>query len=108
MKNAMIVITKAQKVPETEKRYSVATVSQAIGRSESGIGSFFSNQHISVRKGITIGQIAEYLEYVTKPGNKRGEAIIWGDVYEIRNKLPKHGFSVCEQEIPEQLRTETD
>ena len=102
----MINITRAQKAPE--KRYSVATVSQAIGRSESSINSYFSNRHISVKKGITMEQIVSYLEYVTSPGGKRGEAIDWNAVQGIRGELPKHGFSVWVEEIPEQLRTKTD
>jgi len=33
------------------KRYSIATVAQAIGRSEGSINGFFSNRNITVRGG---------------------------------------------------------
>lgn len=104
----MINITRVQKAPE--KRYSVATVSQAIGRSESSINGYFSNRHISVKKGITLQQIVEYLDHVTKPDGTgvRGDAIDWNGAQEIRSELPKYGFSVWVGEITEQLRIKAD
>ena len=96
----MITITKLQKAPE--KRYSVATVAQAIGRSEGSITGYFSNRDISVKNGITISQIAE-----VALSEKRGKIINWEDIPEIRERLAKeHGILVTDEEQPEQLRTE--
>lgn len=98
----MITITRLQKAPE--KRYSVATVAQAIGRSEGSITGYFSNRDISVKNGITISQIAE-----VALSKKRGEIINWEDIPEIRDRLEKeHGLKITDEDGPEQLRTKTD
>lgn len=100
----MITITKLQKAPE--KRYSIQTVAQAIGRSENSIYSYFTNQTppVSVKGGLTIEQIAE-----VAMSRRRGEIIKWEDIPEIRNRLAKeHAILITWEETPEQLRTETD
>ena len=75
------VKTNAHKKTDT-KRYSVATVAQAIGRSEGSISGYFSNKGISTKGGITLTQIDEYLQTPV-----RGTIIKWDLVEEIRIRL---------------------
>ena len=64
------------------RKYNVATVAQAIGRSEGSISAYFSNRDTSTKGGLTIDQIAEVLEAPI-----RGKTINWGHVEEIRQRL---------------------
>jgi len=86
----MIIIKKAEK--DSEKRYNVATVSQAIGRSEGSISGFFSNRRITTKGGITLSQIVDVIE-----SDVRGKVINWKDVEEIRNRLKvEKGYEITE------------
>lgn len=69
------------------KRYSVATVAQAIGRSEGSITGYFSNRGISTKGGITIEQIEEVLRAPI-----RGTIIDWDGVEEIWGTLVARGW----------------
>ena len=87
----MIKIVEKQKTPE--KRYSVATVAKAIGRSESAIGTYFSNRGISVKNGITLGMVSDVCRAKT-----RGQIIKWEEVTEIRKRLEEEcGICIVEE-----------
>ena len=75
------VKTNAQKKVDA-KRYSVATVAQAVGRSEGSISGYFSNRGISTKGGITIAQVDEYLQAPI-----RGAIINWEKDEELRQRL---------------------
>lgn len=76
---------------KANKKYSVATVSFAIGRSESSIQGYFSNRGISVKNGIDINQIEEVVNAKTK-----GAVINWDSVDEIRELLKLRGYEQIE------------
>ena len=87
----MIKIIEKQKEPE--KRYSVATVAKATGKSESSVFTYFSNRGISVKNGITLDQTAEVCRAKT-----RGQIINCDDVRELRERLEeKHGIIIAEE-----------
>lgn len=67
---------------KVEKKYSVQTVAQAIGKSEGAINAYFSNRDISVKSGIDIDQIVMVIKCKT-----RGQAINWEEVHELRDRL---------------------
>lgn len=75
----------------TEEKFSVATVSQAIGRSEGSISAYFSNKGESTKGGITIRQVVEVLESPV-----RGQIIDWKGVDKIRKQLVHYGYEVVE------------
>ena len=68
--------------------FSVATVSQAIGRSEGSISAYFSNKGITTKGGLTIDQIIEAME-----APQRGQAIDWDGVRRIEQLLRDRGYS---------------
>jgi hypothetical protein len=72
-----------------EKKYKVATVAQAIGRSEGSICGYFSNRGVATKGGITMDQIEAVL---VSPA--RGNAIDWKEVGEIRKNLEERGFEI--------------
>ena len=74
-----------------EKRYSVATVSQAIGRSEGSISGYFSNKGIPTKGGITLDQIIEIIE-----APARGKIINSDDIREIHDRLRQRGYDIEE------------
>ena len=78
---------------KANKKYSVATVSIAIGRSESSIQGYFSNRKISVKNGIDINQIEKVVN-----SKKRGAIINWSDVEEIRLLLKDRGYELIEED----------
>ena len=78
----MVKITRGVVTPKDEKRYSVATVAQAIGRSEGAISGYFSNRGIPTKGGLTMAQIDEFLD-----APMRGKIIDWNGVDEIRRRL---------------------
>lgn len=78
---------------EESKRYKSATVSQAIGKSESSINSFMSNRERPTKGGLTIADIEAFLE-----APKRGEQIDWEGVKEIREALIKRGWCPVEDD----------
>lgn len=88
----MIVIKKSENglFRRDERRYSVATVSQAIGRSEGSITGYFSNKGITTKGGLTLGQIVEVLETPV-----RGKIIDWNGVNEIQSRLQEeYGYEI--------------
>lgn len=54
------------------KKWTVTEVSQASGISESAIGGYFSNRHISTRGGITLLQVLEMLQFNKENGRDKG------------------------------------
>lgn len=95
----MIKLVKTEKQKKTDtKRYSIATVAQAIGRSEGSLNGFFSNRNVTVKGGITIQQIDDYLQ-----SPSRGAIINWNHVEEIRSRLAEeYGYElvITEENIP--------
>lgn len=79
-----------------EKRYKTATVCQAIGVSEGSITAYFSNRKVSVKGGLTVSQIMEFVDY--NMHHKRGEAICWEDVIEIRETLSDAGYVFADED----------
>lgn len=89
----MIKIIKSEVKKAEEKRYNVQNVAKAIGKSEGQVRGYFTNKHISTKKGITISQVAEVCF-----SRIRGESINWDDVAEIRSELEeKYGISIVEE-----------
>lgn len=85
------------RVPENhEKRYKTVTVCQAIGVSEGIIRTYFSRRKVSVKGGLTVSQIMEFVDY--NMHHKRGEAICWEDVLEIRETLADAGYVFADEE----------
>lgn len=74
---------------QSNELFSIATVSQAIGRSEGSINGYFSNKQISVKGGITIDQIIEVMESPI-----RGKAIDWDGVKRIEELLRQRGYQL--------------
>jgi hypothetical protein len=72
-----------------EKKYKVATVTQAIGRTEGSITGYFSSKNVSIKEGITMDQIEELLAAPT-----RGNPIDWNGVKEIRKNLEARGYEI--------------
>lgn len=78
-------------VPNKEEPlYSVATVAQAISRSEGSISGYFSNKGISTKGGITLAQVAEVMESPV-----RGKIIDPDKIQEIHRRLhDEYGYTV--------------
>lgn len=90
----MIKIVKVELNKAPEKRYNVATVAKAIGKTEGAVQGYFSNRKISVRNGVTLGQIAEVAVART-----RGATVDWQNVNEIRQRLAdEHGLQIVEED----------
>lgn len=86
----MIRIEKRTDTNPDTRRYSVATVAQAIGRSEGSISGYFSNKGVTTKGGITLDQIEEVLNSPV-----RGKIINWDSVEEIRRRLEdERGYTV--------------
>ena len=78
-----------KKGPENAEKFTVATVAQAIGRSEGSITAVFSTKGISTKGGITIDQIEEAINYPS-----RGNVIDWKAVRRIRQMLSNRGYVI--------------
>lgn len=72
-----------------EKKYKVATVAQAIGKTEGSITGYLSNKKVSVKEGITMDLIEELLA-----APARGNSIDWNGVKEIRKNLEARGYEI--------------
>lgn len=97
----MIKIIDVGSSPKKEKRYSVATVAKAIGRSESSVAGFFSGK-ASVKGGIIISQIADVCR-----GKTRGEIIKWKGIKEIRKLLEQdYGLRIVDIDSDEEEENE--
>lgn len=81
-----------KKEPKQE-RFNVATVAQAIGRSEGSISGYFSNRKQSTKGGLTISQIEEVIN-----SPRRGVTIDWKNVKKIRSELEARGWEFIEVE----------
>ena len=87
----MVRITKNKMAEVDEKRYSVETVAQAIGRSEGAISGYFSNRGVPTKGGLMLKQIDEFLDAPV-----RGKIIDWDGVDEIRDRLQKECGRIVE------------
>lgn len=80
------------------KRYNIATVAKATGKTEGSIQGYFSNKKIGTRAGITIGQIAEVCRSRT-----RGQTVKWEQVNEIRARLrEEYGIRIIDDDSNEE------
>ena len=82
------------------EKFLVPDIAKALGRSEGSVTGYFTNRGISTKKGLTVEQVYEYVNYVIfGPGSREGEytGIHWDRVARLRELLENRYHVIIEE-----------
>lgn len=93
----MVIVKKENTKSE---KFMVPDIAKALGRSEGSVTGYFTNRGITTKKGLTVEQVYEYVNYVIfGPGSREGEytGIHWDRVARLRSLLENRYHVVIEE-----------